>query len=269
MNNDKQENIQNIGIFDSGMGGLNVLSELKKIISNCDYTYFADTKNIPYGTKSNDEILLYARNIINFFKDRNINNIIIACNTVSAIAYKDLQNEFKDSVKLYPVLQCGIRFASEIYSKLDNIAVLGTKATIKSGLYEKLLKEINPNLKVINIDGTGLVEIIEEGLYANAPSFKFIKKILEPINTYNIKNLILGCTHYGYLVPFFKQICDVKYYNPSYYLANYMKENFKNILLDGQGDVEYFVSSNPEKFKQNIKRFYNIKNVDTKLIDIN
>lgn len=258
----RQEKIQNIGVFDSGMGGLNVLSELKKIIPNCNYVYFADTKNIPYGTKSNNEIYTYAKNIIDFFISKYINKIVIACNTISAIAYKDLQEEYKDKIKLYPVLQCGIEYAFDIYSKLDSIAVLATRATIKSGQYEKLLKNINPDLRVINIDGTGLVEIIEEEKYNDKTSLNLIRNILEQIKINNIKNILLGCTHYSYLMPVFKQFYDVNYYNPAYYLAKFVKDNLAICDEESMGNVQYFVSSNPIRFVQCANRFYDIRTAD-------
>ena len=259
-NNSKS--VQNIGIFDSGMGGLNVLSELKRIIPNCNYTYFADTKNIPYGTKSNDEIYIYAKNIIDFFISKDINKIVIACNTVSAIAYQALEKEYKDKVILYPVLQCGVEYAIDVYSKLDNIAVLATRATINSGQYEKMLKFINPNLKVINIDGTGLVEIVEEGTYKEHTTLMFIKNMLKPINTHNIENLILGCTHYSYLLPIFKQFHNINYHNPIHYLTKYVKDNLEPCDNSNSGDIQYFVSSNPDKFIQCAKKFYDIKTAD-------
>lgn len=256
------KNMQTIGIFDSGLGGLNVLSELKRIIPNYNYTYFADTKNIPYGTKSNDKIYTYAKNIINFFISKNINKIVIACNTVSAIAYQTLQKEYKDKIILYPVLQHGVEYAVDTYSKIDNIAILATRATINSGQYEKLLKVINPNLKIINIDGTGLVEIIEEGSYEDQAALMFIKNMLKPINTYNIKNLILGCTHYSYLLPIFKQFHNINYHNPAYYLAKYIKDHLEPCNVNNSGNVQYFVSSNPDKFIQCAKKFYDIKTAD-------
>lgn len=265
MSKNELKNINNIGIFDSGIGGLNVLFELKKILPNCNYTYFADTKNIPYGTKSNEEIYTYAKNIIDFFISMYIQKIVIACNTISAIAYKNLQEEYKDKIKLYPVLQYGVEYASDVYSKLDNIAILATRATIRSGQYENLLKEINPNLKVINIDGTGLVEIIEEGTYKENKALKLIEKILEPLETHNIKNLVLGCTHYSYLASIFKKIYNINYYDPAFYLAKFIKDNLGNNCLNNTGDIQYFVSSNEEKFKQNVQNLYNIQDVNLTL----
>lgn len=260
MNNNDYSN--KIGVFDSGMGGLNVLSELEKLLPNYSYMYFADTKNVPYGTKSNEDIFLYAKNIIDFFINKDIRNIVIACNTVSAVAYEELQELYKNKVTFFPVLQNGINYAKEIYSQLDNVAILATKATTKSGMYEKLLKNINPNLKIINIDGTGLVEIIEEDSFKNSDSIDFIKNLLKPIETYNINNLILGCTHYSYLLPIFKQFYDINYYDPSYYLAMFIKESLVNTEIKGTGQVQYFVSSEPDSFKKKVNKFYNIESVN-------
>lgn len=244
-----------IGVLDSGVGGLSVLAELYKIMPEKNYIFFGDTKNMPYGTKSVDEIYVCTKKILEFFIKNNVKNVIFACNTTSATVYDILQNEYKNTLKIFPLIQPVVKYAIKGLKDSDTISVLATKATVNAGKYSKSIKEINPNINVEEIDCTGFVEIVENRLYKEECSIKLIKSKLSKINS---KRIILGCTHYPYLINIFKTILpfDTEYFNPANCLANIVKNEIND--NSKEGDIKFYVSDNPERFKLSGKYFFDI-----------
>ncbi len=252
-----------IGILDSGVGGLSVLSELYKIMPEKNYIFFGDTKNMPYGTKTVEEIYSYTKKIIDFFISKNVKNVVFACNTTSATVYDILRDEYKNIVKIFPLIQPTVKYAIQDLKDNDYITVLATKATVNAKKYTKTIKEINPNINVQEIDCTGFVEIVENRLYNEKSSLDLIKEKLSYIDINLTKKVILGCTHYPYLLDIFKNIYpDLEYFNPAQCLASIVKQEIHN--NSNESEIEFFVSSNPEKFKLSGKYFFNI-NKEVKL----
>ncbi len=251
-----------IGVLDSGVGGLSILSELYKAMPDKNYIYVGDTKNIPYGTKTPLEVYSYTKDILNYFLKNNVKNVVIACNTTSAVAYDELNKEFKDKLKIFPLIQSIASTAIEGLKDNDIIALLATRATVNSGKYEKEIHKINPKIKVISIDCTGFVEIVENRLYKENKSIELIKTKLDIVKNNNAKRVILGCTHYPYLVDIFKNILNVEYFNPAVSLAKKVKNeiNFK-----GNGEIKFYSTINPDEFKKSAKMFFDIQD-DVKLI---
>lgn len=248
-----------IGVLDSGVGGLSVLRELKSLMPNNNFIFFGDTKNMPYGTKTKEELLGFTRNILNFFISKNVKNVVFACNTTSATVYDDIQKEFQGRIKIYPLIQSIAQNAIANLKDNDSIAVFATCATVKSKKYSCEIEKINPKINVFEIDCTGFVEIVENRLYKEQSSIDLIKEKFELLKGKNIKRIILGCTHYPYLVPIFKTILpDVEYFNPAYNLALVVKNDLENKLANQTGDMEFFVSKNPESFKLSAKMFFDI-----------
>lgn len=246
-----------IGVLDSGVGGLSVLAELKKALPNQNFTFFGDTKNIPYGTKSKEEIFLYTKNILEFFLEKNIKNVVFACNTTSAVAYLELKEYFLNKINIFPLIQTSAPYAIVDLKDNDTIAVLATKATTKSKKYEEVIKKINEKINVVSIDCTGFVEIVENRTYKEKKSLDLIEDRINIAKKHNAKRIILGCTHYPYLVDIFRKIYNVDYFDPGIYLARTVKEQIDNV---GQGKLEFFVSKNPGEFILSAKTFFNIEN---------
>ncbi len=167
-----------IGVLDSGVGGLSVLSELYKIMPEQNYIYFGDTKNVPYGTKKDDEIYTFTKNILNFFLTKNVKNVVFACNTTSAVAYEQLKKDFENKLRIFPLIQTVAKSIQEDLSDGDSVAVLATRATINSNKYTQEIKKYNKNLNVIGIDCTGFVEIVENRLYQDKKALELIKSKL-------------------------------------------------------------------------------------------
>lgn len=179
-----------IGVFDSGIGGINVLASLIKKYPHNEYIYFGDTKNLPYGDKDKDELLQLACSAIDFLLTKNVDIIIVACGTISCVCYSDLRKKY--DVPIYDVITPTINYLKE--SSYHQIGVIGTTNTIKSGIFnipgKNVFLQATPNL----------VPIIE-----NNQIFAKEKEIEDSIAFFKDKDvLVLGCTHY----PLIKPICE-------------------------------------------------------------
>ena len=251
--------IEYIGVMDSGVGGLSVLKELKTLMSENNFIYFGDTKNIPYGTKTPDEIFSYTKDILNFFLTKNVTNVVFACNTTSAVAYEKLRNHFKDKLNIYPIIQTSAqKSVSGLFSN-DTIDVLATKATVNSKKYDEEIHKINPDINVYDIDCTGFVEIVENRLYNDKKSLELIKSKLDIVKSLNAKRAILGCTHYPYLENIFKSILNIDYFNPAKATAQIVAKDLK---ASKEGLMEFYVTKNPDEFILSAKTFLDIKKAD-------
>ena len=254
-----------IGLLDSGVGGLSVLSELYKLMPNNNYVFFGDTKNVPYGTKSSIEIFNYTKNILEFFISKNVKTAVFACNTTSAVAYDDLKEYFKDRIKIFPLIQTVAPDVIKGLNDYDSVAILATRATINSKKYEQEIHKYNSKVNVIGIDCTGFVEIVENRLYEDEASINLIKEKLDIAQRNNVKRIVLGCTHYPYLIDIFKNILNVEYFNPALTLVqNVQKQVVLNKEKDGK--IEFFVSKNPDEFILSAKTFFDVK--EAKLIEL-
>ena len=247
-----------IGVLDSGVGGLSILAELTKIMPNQNFLFFGDTLNMPYGTKSPNEIYNLTKNILDFFLKKGIKVAVFACNTTSAVAYDKLKEDYNGKLKIFPLIQtCAKGFVSGLNDN-DTIAVMATKATVNSGKYNEVINELNPKIKVVGIDCTGFVEIVENRLYNDPDSIELIKQKLEIIKTIKAKRAILGCTHYPYLIDIFKKyLPEIEYFNPAKCLSETVKKETN--MLSGKGDKVFCVTKDPEQFRLSAKTFFNIQ----------
>lgn len=186
-----------IGVFDSGLGGLTVVRELISALPNEDIVYFGDTGRVPYGTRSRETIRKYALEDENFLIKQNVKLIIAACGTVSSVA----SDTAKDiPVPFFEVVTHAARDAVKT-TKNGIIAVIGTAATIKSGMHEKYIKELMPTATVITQSCSLFVPLVEEGWYSANDIIvtETVKRYFEPIIMSGADTLILGCTHYPIL----------------------------------------------------------------------
>ncbi len=184
-----------IGIFDSGLGGLVILKELKRSsLRDFDFLYLGDTKNLPYGNRSQAEIYRLAAKAVQYMFEQGCELVVVACNTVSSKALRRLQREWlpKSQYKDRKILGI-IRPTVENVGKFKRVGLIGTKATVESWAYSHELDHVNPKIKLIAKATPKLVPMIE--------AEKFDEKVLrEYLKDFrNIDALILGCTHYGLL----------------------------------------------------------------------
>jgi glutamate racemase len=185
-----------IGIFDSGVGGLTVARAIMQQTPGYDIVYFGDTARTPYGTKSAETVIGYTVSNIEFLLSRGAKLIVIACNTASSVATAPVLKQF--SVPIFEVITPAVELAVQA-SKNLNFGIMGTRATITSGIYETKIIENQPQARVYSVACPLLVPLVEEGWLDKAETAMIVKKYLQPLKTRQIDTLILGCTHYPLL----------------------------------------------------------------------
>jgi glutamate racemase len=185
-----------IGVFDSGIGGLTVVKALRDLLPNENIFYLGDTARVPYGPKSPETVQRYAIELAEMLTKEKAKALVVACNTVSSVALPALTQKFP--VPVIGVIEPGAR-AALAASRNRRIGVIGTRATIRSGAYEKALQAEDPNVHVISRACPLLVPLIEEGLLLDDLTEQIILRYLDPLLEDEIDTLVLGCTHYPLL----------------------------------------------------------------------
>jgi glutamate racemase len=185
-----------IGVFDSGIGGLTVVKALRDLLPNENISYLGDTARVPYGPKSSETVQRYAIELAKMLMRKNAKALIVACNTVSSVALPLLKKKF--SVPVIGVIEPGARAALQA-TRNGHIGVIGTRATIRSGAYERALRAADNNVRVSSRACPLLVPLIEEGLLDDDVTNRVIARYLEPLLANEIDTLVLGCTHYPLL----------------------------------------------------------------------
>lgn len=239
-----------IGVFDSGVGGLTVVKELKKLMPNESIVYFGDTGRVPYGSKSNETIIRYAREDEAFLLKQNVKMIIAACGTVSSVAYftgSELSVPFFDVVK--PAAETAAKITN-----LKRIGIIGTPATIRSGAHEKEILKLIPDAFIVSNSCPLFVPLVEEGWIKNdnQVTVKTAEKYLKPIKESNVDTLILGCTHYPALYEIIADIMGdkVTLINMGTSVANKVFASMEkdNSFSNASVKDKYFVSDRVENF---------------------
>ncbi len=191
-----------IGVFDSGVGGLTVLKELKQLLPNHSYIYFADTQNCPYGPKGPDEIIRLSRTITEFLISQGCSIIVVACNTATAAAIDYLRANFEiPFVGMEPAVK-----PAALATKTKSIGVLATKGTFNGRLYRETTSKYAANINVAYQIGEGLVELVEQGKSQSDEAKALLKSYVDPMLDEQIDHLVLGCTHYPFFIPILQEI---------------------------------------------------------------
>lgn len=238
-----------IGIFDSGVGGLTVVKSLLDKLPNENIVYFADSKHMPYGDKTNDQIIKYVMNDVDFLNTYELKAILIACNTADSVASKVIKSKY--SLPIYGVIDATCRVAANT-TKNNKVGIIATTATINSGEYHKQLIKYNPNISVYNQACPFLVPLIEEGKFdiGNQDIRYILEDYLTPLLDEDIDTLILGCTHYDLLYEIIKDMYpNLNIVSSSRCIIDDLtKEIEKND--NTTNEQLYFVSSNKNEFEE-------------------
>jgi glutamate racemase len=243
-----------IGIFDSGIGGLTVARALMEQLPEYDIIYFGDTARTPYGSKSPDTVVKYSVENTEFLLSKGAKIIIMACNTASSVAFETVAEKF--NCPLFEVISPAVKLAVR-KSEKKRIGVIGTRATVNSGAYEKKIKEISPGAKVYSTPCPLLVPIVEEGWLKRPETKMIVKKYLHPLKIKQIDTLILGCTHYPLLTNIIQKKIGQKVtiVDSSFSTAENVKEFLQhNPEVDSQmskkGKAIFFVSDLTVQFEK-------------------
>ncbi len=248
-----------IGVFDSGVGGLTTVRRMHEIMPGENIIYFGDTGRVPYGTRSPETILRYTRQDVAFLRTFDIKAIVVACNTVSAVALETVASEI--GVPMIGVVWPACRRAVSV-TKTGRIGVIGTATTIKSGIYERLLHRANPDLKVYAQACPLFVALAENGRVRRGDIVieTIAAEYLAPLKAQGIDTLIMGCTHY----PLLREVISA-YMGSHVYLVDSGAEaadHARQLLVpaaEGKGQTQYFVSDDPEAFRGLAELFLNSK----------
>jgi len=239
-----------VGIFDSGIGGLSVVSEMNKILPSENIEYLADHVRQPYGPREKKEIEKFVIEIINFLLFKNIKACIIACNTATAAGLEKASRHFV--IPIIGVIESGVHTAIN-NTKSGRIGLIATEFTVKSQEHINRIRSINPELKIFANPCPEFFHLVESGQFETEITYQIAKEYLEPIKKEQIDTLILGCTHYPFLSKVIQEIMgpQVKLINPAYNTALEMKKILqKNDLINDsniRNTEHYYTTGNSEQ----------------------
>lgn len=191
-----------IGIFDSGVGGTSIWKEIKKLLPHEDTMYLADSKNAPYGQKSQEEILQLSIKNTELLLSKGCKIIVVACNTATTNAINYLrENHQVPFIGIEPAIK-----PAALQSNSKTIGVLATKGTLSSSLFNSTSEIHASGIKIVEQEGTGLVPLIEQGKINSPETRKLLQGFLNPMLEEGIDYLVLGCTHYPFLIPVLQEM---------------------------------------------------------------
>ena len=245
-----------IGVFDSGIGGTSIWSAIHDLLPNEQTIYLADSKNAPYGQRTKEEIVALSKKNVDFLLDMNCKLIVVACNTATTNAILELRADYDiPFIGIEPAIKPAAN-----NSKTQVIGILATKGTLNSELFNKTA-EMFQNTKIIEQVGYGLVQLIEDGNLNSPEMTQLLESYLQPMIDANIDYLVLGCSHYPYLIPQIKKILPehIQIIDSGEAVAR----QTQNILRDKVGftdnqksDPVFYVNSNPEVLKSILEYKY-------------
>ncbi len=247
-----------IGLFDSGIGGTSIWKEIHTLLPNENTIYLADSKNAPYGQKSKEEIIALSKKNTEFLLNQNAKLIVVACNTATTNAINELRATYDvPFIGIEPAIKPAAKS-----SETHTIGILATKGTLSSELFNKSVLNY-PTTKIVEQVGFGLVQLIEEGKMKSKEMRLLLKSYLEPMVDANIDYLVLGCSHYPYLIPQIKKIIPkhIKIIDSGEAVArqtkNILSEN--NLLSEQKNSTQIFYTNfNPMVLKSILKNNYQV-----------
>ncbi|MDD2373708.1 MAG: glutamate racemase [Syntrophomonadaceae bacterium] len=240
-----------IGIFDSGVGGLTVVKSLLEKLPQESFIYFGDTAHVPYGSKSEQELMRYAREIIAFLLDQDVKAIIVACGTHSSITLPRISEQY--DIPLLGVVKAAASCAVKTTHN-GKIGVVATRATVNSRAYTGEIQRLDSSLKVYETACPQFVPLVEAGKLEEEETREAVSEYLQPLLDLGIDSLVLGCTHYPFLT---KVISDftgegIEVIDPSCKTVDQAIDIFSRQDLFNQQDQacfrKFYVSGNDESF---------------------
>ncbi len=240
-----------IGVFDSGVGGLSVLRAIRQQLPGLPVLYFGDQGHVPYGPRPMEQIQQFSEEITRYLINKDSQLIVVACNTASAAALTYLRNQFPETS--FVGMEPAIKPAAEI-THSGVVGVLATPATFQGALYASVIERFAQHVKVLQNTCSGLVEQIEQGNLAGKETRLILEKALIPMLAEGIDTVVLGCTHYPFVIPLIKEIVgeNVRVIDPAPAVSRQVGRLLKDaeIYQSGSSDVKYLTSGLVESFEQ-------------------
>lgn len=243
-----------IGVFDSGVGGLTVLREIVAHLPCESLLYFGDTARVPYGNRTQVELLRFVREIITWMQGQGVKMVVMACNTSSALALEIVQAEF--DLPILGIILPGARAAAKAGRR---IGVISTVATAQSNAYKQAILEASPMAKVWQVGCPDFVPLIEQSRIDDPYTRAVATDYLKPLMAANIDTLVYGCTHYPHLSPLMDQILppSITVVNPAHSLVAAMTRELDMLGLrntQSKPEIDFYVSGDPGKFAEASER---------------
>jgi glutamate racemase len=255
-------NNQPIGIFDSGIGGTSIWKAIHQLLPNEKTIYLADSKNAPYGQKSKQEIIALSMKNTDFLLEMKCKLIVIACNTATTNAIQELRAKYDiPFIGIEPAIKPAVT-----HSKTQIIGILATQGTLNSELFNKTTEKYQ-DTKIIEQVGHGLVQLIENGDINSPEMTKLLHSYLTPMIEANIDYLVLGCSHYPYLIPQIKKILPehIQIIDSGEAVA----KQTKNILRDKVGfsseeksEPIFYTNTNPKVLTEILENKYSVEEIE-------
>ena len=246
-----------IGIFDSGVGGTSIWKEIHALLPNENTIYLADSKNAPYGYKSEEEIISLSKKNVEFLLKLGCKLIVVACNTATTNAIAILRKQYSiPFIGIEPAIK-----PAALKTQSKSIGILATKGTLNSRLFSNTSEEFTNKISVIEVIGEGLVPLIEKGNIDSEKTTTLLKKYLQPMLEANIDHLVLGCSHYPYLISQIKKILpnEVAIIDSGEAVAKQTKNVLQvNNLLSNtkeKASLQFYINSDVKALKQLLKEY--------------
>jgi glutamate racemase len=255
------DNKQPIGVFDSGIGGTSIWKEIHNLLPNEKTIYLADSKNAPYGEKSKEEIIHLSMKNTDFLLNMNCKLIVVACNTATTNAIRELRAHYSvPFIGIEPAIK-----PAAIHSRTQVIGILATKGTLNSELFNKTT-EMFHHTKIIEQIGYGLVELIENGQMESPEMTQLLHSYLNPMIEANIDFLVLGCSHYPYLIPQIRKIIPdhIHIIDSGLAVARQTQNLLKEIGFnqDNNNKPIFYTNTNPKVLQTILGSTYDVQEKD-------
>lgn len=240
-----------IGLFDSGVGGLSVLRQVRALLPDESIHYFADQGHVPYGPRSLDEVQGFSKAITRFLLDKGATLIVVACNAASAASLMALRETFPNVP--FVGMEPAVKPAAE-QTLTGRVGVLATPATFQGALYASVVERFAAGVQLFPHTCPGLVSQIEKGELESAVTRNILEGALLPMLKENIDTVVLGCTHYPFVIPLIQEIVGpyVRVIDPAPAVARQAKRLFIGDERSKDGDIHYYTSGSEEQFKKNL-----------------
>ena len=255
-------NNQPIGLFDSGIGGTSIWNAINQLLPNESTIYLADSKNAPYGQKSKSEIIELCYKNVDLLVQKNCKLIVVACNTATTNAIKELREKYSiPFIGIEPAIK-----PAALNSKTHTIGVLATKGTLNSALFSQTIDKFQ-DIKIVEQIGHGLVQLIENGAINSNEMDQLLNTYLQPMIQANIDYLVLGCSHYPYLIPQIRKILPstIKIIDSGEAVARQTQHVVQHTT--GFNDANqvfhnFFTNTNPEVLEEVLNGNYEVAELD-------
>lgn len=241
-----------IGIFDSGVGGISVLRAIRAQMAEESVIYFGDQAHVPYGSRTMQQIQGFSEAITRFLLERGAKIIVVACNTASAAALKYLRGKFPDIP--FVGMEPAVKPAAE-HTRTGRVGVLATPATFQGALYASVVERFANGVQLFQDTCPGLVQQIEAGNLGGEEARRILEEALLPMLEKNIDTVVLGCTHYPFVIPLIQQIAGekVRVIDPAPAVARQTGRVLETKRMSNdarlEGSVRFYTSGDPEAFK--------------------